>query len=577
LAWALVLAATSGQRKVVFGTVVSGRRQSNLADHVLGPFINTLPICIDVNDASLEDALLRIHSTLTELVEHQHASMTLTQHCSNVPTDTPLFNSILNFRRSNNSTMSAGSKVGIHIQDIQERTNYPFSMTVDDGTEAKLICQAPSEVDPFNLCRYMEQALTSIADSSSGVFLQDLEVLPLKERELLIETWNQTKAASNDSPCTHHVFEQQVVVSPDSVAAVHDGQSLTYNELNERANKLANHLIGLGVKPDTFVALCVERSLAIMIGILAIHKAGGAYLPLDPVYSSSRLQDIIADAGPSIVLADSLGQLTLGADALLSLAVVDPNAEYNTSAENPQVRDLTSNHLAYVIYTSGSTGRPKGVMVEHAQVVRLFDATAEWYHFNKSDIWMLTHSFSFDVSVWELWGALFHGGKLIIPSHSTIQSPEDMYSLICAQGIFLFVFSFSYSSTLSSFQGIILKLMLILFFLSLLGVTVLNLTPSAFKPIIRVHSESSLTDKLRFVILAGEALKAASLQPWYAKRSEDSPKIINMYGTTETTVHATYRVMTAEVIVYFVALSLYFAVDDSPRFLCSIHFFFCSM
>ncbi|KAF9354377.1 hypothetical protein BGX26_007800, partial [Mortierella sp. AD094] len=508
LAWALVLAATSGQRKVVFGTVVSGRRQSISAGRALGPFINTLPICIDVDDARIEDALLRVHSTLTELVEHQHASLTLTQHCSNVPTDTPLFNSILNFRRSNNSIMSAGSKVGIHIQEIQERTNYPFSMTVDDGTEAKLICQTPSEVDPFNLCQYMEQALTSIADSSSGVLLQDLEILPFEERELLIKTWNQTKATSNNSQCTHRVFEQQVVVSPDAVAAVHDGQSLTYNELNERANKLANHLIGLGVKPDMLVALCVERSLAIVIGILAIHKAGGAYLPLDPVYASSRLQDIIVDAGPYIVIADALGKQMLGTDALSSLAVVDPNAEYNTSAENPQVPDLTSNHLAYVIYTSGSTGRPKGVMVEHAQVTRLFESTAHWFKFNSSDTWIMAHSFSFDFSVWEMWGALRYGGKLVIPDIQSIQSSGDLYELICSE-----------------------------------GVSVLNLTPSAFRPLIKYHAEAQGGNQLRYVILGGEALEPSSLQSWFAI-PRALPQVINMYGITETTVHVSYRVMT---------------------------------
>jgi len=286
----------------------------------------------------------------------------------------------------------------------------------------------------------MQKALQDISDaleSNAGRPVRDIHVLPLQEQELFVQTWNQTESGDVDSRCTHQRFEAQVFRAPNAIAAVHEGQSLTYQQLNERANRLANHLIGLGVKPDTLVALCVERSFATVIGILAILKAGGAYLPLDPVYASSRLLDIISDAAPSIVIADALGQKTLGGGALSSLTVIDPNTEFETPAENPQVVDLTSKHLAYVIYTSGSTGRPKGVMVEHAQVVRLFDATAEWYHFNESDIWMLTHSFSFDVSVWELWGAFFHGGKLIIPLHRTIQSPEDMYSLICAQGMWV--------------------------------------------------------------------------------------------------------------------------------------------
>ncbi|KAF9142689.1 hypothetical protein BGX20_007209, partial [Mortierella sp. AD010] len=172
---------------------------------------------------------------------------------------------------------------------------------------------------------------------------------------------------------------------------------------------------------------------------------------------------------------------------------------------------LTSRHLAYVIYTSGSTGKPKGVMVEHAQVTRLFDATADWYRFNENDTWMMTHSFSFDFSVWELWGALRYGGKLVIPTHNVLQSPKGFYHLICEE-----------------------------------VVTVLNMTPSAFKPLIRVQTEIGPCDQLRYVILGGEALEPTMLKPWYATRSENSPQITNMYGITETTVHVSYNVMKAK-------------------------------
>ncbi|KAF8946543.1 hypothetical protein BGZ46_005767, partial [Entomortierella lignicola] len=228
-------------------------------------------------------------------------------------------------------------------------------------------------------------------------------------------------------------------------------------------------------------------------------------------YASGRLLDIISDASPSILLADRLGRDILGEEALSSMTVVDPNMIIEGSFDNVDVDDLSSHNLAYVIYTSGSTGKPKGVMVEHRQVTRLFDATADWYQFSSSDTWMMTHSFSFDVSVWELWGAVCHGGKLIVPSHLTIKSPEDLYYLICEQ-----------------------------------GVTILNMTPSAFRPLIRCQAEIKQCDQLRYIILAGEALEPASLQPWYASRPEEPPKIINMYGTTETTVHASYRVMKSE-------------------------------
>ncbi|KAF9079577.1 hypothetical protein BGX27_006232, partial [Mortierella sp. AM989] len=188
--------------------------------------------------------------------------------------------------------------------------------------------------------------------------------------------------------------------------------------------------------------------------------------------------------------------------------VVDPNTTLGNPTTNPEIEELMPNHLAYVIYTSGSTGKPKGVMVEHCQVTRLFHSTEDWYYFDMSDTWLLVHTFSFDFSVWEIWGALRYGGKLIIPSYRTTQSPEDMYRLICEQGI-----------------------------------TVLNMTPSAFRPLIGIQAQTPLRDQLRYIIFGGEALEPSTLRPWYDIRSENSPLLVNMYGITEISVHATYRAM----------------------------------
>ncbi|KAF9179767.1 hypothetical protein BGZ49_005117, partial [Haplosporangium sp. Z 27] len=348
-----------------------------------------------------------------------------------------------------------------------------------------------------------------VVDASQTV--TDVDIISLAEHELLSKAWNAAATIYPDHLFIHKVFENQVVQYPDAIALVHEGQTLTYHQLNMRANALAHHLIDLGVKPDMLVALCVERSLSMVVGILAILKAGGAYVPLDPVYASGRLLDIISDASPSILLADRLGRDILGEEALSSMTVVDPNMIIEGSFDNADVDDLSSHNLAYVIYTSGSTGKPKGVMVEHRQVTRLFDATDDWYQFSSSDTWIMTHSFSFDFSVWEMWGALRYGGKLIIPSLDVVQSPDALYYLICEQGI-----------------------------------TVLNMTPSAFRPLIRSQVVSEHSDKLRYVILAGETLEPTILKPWYATRSEESPRIINMYGPTEITVYATYRVMKAK-------------------------------
>ncbi|ORX93280.1 amino acid adenylation enzyme/thioester reductase family protein, partial [Basidiobolus meristosporus CBS 931.73] len=517
LAWAQVIARTSGQQQVVFGTVLFGRMNAGSGlKSTMGPFINTLPLRIGMDASSILDTVRKTHATLAALMEHEYASLTLAQRCSSVPSGTPMFSALLNYRHNMQVSNEDTRIAGIEHLEGQERTNYPFVMSVEDfGDTLGVTAQVVQPYDSVRIAEYMKQALQNLASAlecSPTMAAQELEVLAIEERNLLLHLWNTADEAYPNQLCIHQLFEDQVVRSPDAIAIVSESQTLTYTQVNERANRLAHRLIDLGVKPDTLVALCVERSPAIVIGILAIMKAGGAYLPLDPVYASERLNDIISDASPSILLADKHGRNTIGEESLASLTVIDPNAELESCpSANPQVSSLTLDNLIYIIYTSGSTGKPKGVMVKHAHVTRLFDTTAPWYQFNQKDVWCLSHSYSFDVSVWELWGALRYGGKLVVPSQNVIRSPEDMYRLICEQEI-----------------------------------TVLNMTPSSFKPLIGCQAQSELSDRLRFVILAGEALEPAILQPWYATRSEDSPKIVNMYGPTEITVYATYRVMKAQ-------------------------------
>ncbi|MDI3272250.1 amino acid adenylation domain-containing protein [Pseudomonas sp. AL03] len=310
-----------------------------------------------------------------------------------------------------------------------------------------------------------------------------------------------------DHLCINHLFEAQVARNPEATALVFEGEALSYGELNVRANRLAHRLIALGVGPDQLVAICVERSPAMVIGLMAILKAGGAYVPLDPEYSGGRLAFILADTAPVLVLADAAGRQALGA-ALQAHTVLDPRDVYAEADANPEVTGLTPSNLAYIIYTSGSTGQPKGVMVEHAQVVRLFDTTHPSLGFEASDVWCLFHSFAFDFSVWELWGALRYGGTLVLVPHAITHSPQAFYQLICEQ-----------------------------------GVTVLNQTPSAFTALMAYVQPSS--DRLRYVIFGGEALQPSTLREWYGVREESVPQLVNMYGITETTVHVTYYPLTS--------------------------------
>ncbi|MFF8452878.1 amino acid adenylation domain-containing protein, partial [Streptomyces leeuwenhoekii] len=306
----------------------------------------------------------------------------------------------------------------------------------------------------------------------------------------------------------HEWFEEVAAARPGAVAVECEGRSLSYGELNARANRLAGHLRGLGVGRDVLVAVCVPRSEHMVVALLAVLKAGGAYVPLDPAVPVERLDHVLRDSGPRVLLVD--GGVPEGLDPA-GVPVVDVRADAGVWADRPggdlpRVAGSSSGDLAYVIYTSGSTGTPKGVMVEHRNVTRLFTATEGWFGFGADDVWTLFHSFAFDFSVWEIWGALLHGGRLVVVPQAVSRSPREFYELLCAS-----------------------------------GVTVLNQTPSAFRQLIAAQGEEGAAHRLRVVVFGGEALDVAALKPWMRRGVNRGTRLVNMYGITETTVHVTYR------------------------------------
>uniref|UniRef100_UPI0023EE5045 non-ribosomal peptide synthetase n=1 Tax=Pseudomonas sp. dw_612 TaxID=2720080 RepID=UPI0023EE5045 len=352
--------------------------------------------------------------------------------------------------------------------------------------------------------RFMHVLEQGLADDTLPVhgFL-----LPTPQEALTLQTWNATETAYEQDRTIHGLFEAQVLAQPDAVAVVFEDQRLTYSELNARANQVAHRLLDLGVCPDDRVAICVERGLEMIVGLLGILKSGAGYVPLDPAYPLERLTFMLDDSAPVALLTQSnLRELLPALDAPVLLL---DQLEASDLQHNPVVSTL-AHHLAYVIYTSGSTGLPKGVMVEHRNVARLFSATDAWFNFGPQDVWALFHSFAFDFSVWEIWGALTHGGRLLVVPQLVSRSPADCYALLCEA-----------------------------------GVTVLNQTPSAFRQLIAAQGESDLSHNLRQVIFGGEALETGILKPWYAREANAKTQLVNMYGITETTVHVTYRPLTA--------------------------------
>ncbi len=345
----------------------------------------------------------------------------------------------------------------------------------------------------------------------------------LPEREQLILEIHKTSAP--ESRTLVELFERQVSETPNHVALLFEDRPWTYAELDARVNRLAWALIARGVGPEDFVAICLERSIEMVVAILATLKAGAAYVPLDPAYPSERLAFMLQDAKPKSILTTSALRANLPADLhSLCLLLDEPAGAYPAEVHTrpaPTNADRTTalrpDHPAYLIYTSGSTGTPKGVAVTHRNVTRIFEASKTWLRFGADDTWTLFHSSAFDFSVWELWGALLHGGRLIIVPKDVARSAEAFRKLLVDH-----------------------------------QVTVLNQTPSAFYRLMQADEAASPDSgdlTLRLVIFGGEALELRRLESWRRRHADDSPRLVNMYGITETTVHVTCAPLDRESVV----------------------------
>ncbi len=512
LAWAQVLGRVSGREDVVFGTVLFGRMQGGEgANRVLGPFINTLPVRIRLGEEGVEASVRATHTQLADLLRHENASLALAQRCSAVPAPTPLFSALLNYRHSPSlvqapSAEATKAREGIERLYAEERTNYPFLLSVDDlGEGFALTAQVPALTGPMRVCKFMHKALEGLVEAlerAPATVAGSIDVLPESERRQVLEEWNDTKAEFPSEKCVHELFEEQAERAPGSVAVVFEKQHLSYGELNSRANKLADYLRGLGVAPGIPVGICAERSIEMMVGMLGILKAGGAYVPLEPGYPAERLSFMIRNAGVKVVLAQKrvasrlpsgLAQVVFleGADELTpGASLAGPRAQPNPDS------------LAYVMYTSGSTGEPKGVETTHRSIVRLLFGV-DYARFGSDEVFLQAAPISFDASTLEIWGALLHGAKLVLYP-GVVPTPHELRELLLAN-----------------------------------SVTTLWLTSSLFNMVI--DEAPDVLSSVRQLLVGGEALSPKHIQR--ALELLPNTQLINGYGPTETTTFATcYRI-----------------------------------
>ncbi|MGC0344706.1 amino acid adenylation domain-containing protein/FkbM family methyltransferase [Streptomyces sp. SAI-218] len=533
VAWARVLAAVSGRDDVVFGTVLLGRMSAGAgADRAFGLFMNTLPARVRTGGVGVTAAVTAMRAQLAGLVAHEHAPLAVAQQASGVSGDAPLFTSLFNYRHNDrglwvddvNNELNEGLE-GISTRYVEERDNYPLNVSVDDlgDNGFELAVDAVSPVAPqlvadlvHTAMDHLSTALETALDGGPEAALSAIEILDAEMQRQLIDEWNDDSVGPVDATLTE-LFAVQVGRSPDAVAVSCEGEALTYAELDVRANRLAHCLIGMGVGPECVVAVVMDRGVDTVVALLGVVKAGAAYLPVDPQQPVQRLGFMLADSDVVCVVASgSVAKVLAGSVGEVPLLVVDDPgtvAELAAMPEGAPRVGVVPDHPAYVIYTSGSTGRPKGVVVTHRNVAHLFASARGVFEFGPDEVWSCFHSFAFDFSVWEMWGALLHGGRVVVVGFAVSRSPVEFLELLVRE-----------------------------------RVTVLSQTPSAFYQLMAAEAGGAgLGERLasRYVVFGGEALDLARLEGWFGRRAVGGPVLVNMYGITETTVHVSHLALDA--------------------------------
>ncbi|GGF89962.1 hypothetical protein GCM10010912_38930 [Paenibacillus albidus] len=508
-AYYILLAKYSGQEDIVVGTPVVGRNHADVQD-LIGMFVNTLALrnrpsrkktfisfLNEVKEKCVE-AYDNQQYPFEELVEQLKLKRDLSGN--------PLFNVMFNMETSDNNKMEMD---GIQVQPYVLNHNiakFDLSLAAKEVSgdirfEFEYCTKLFSRETVIRMAGHYSTILQSIMEKRS-VPLETIDILSAKEREQILIDFNPAYASYPQDKTIHQLFEEQVVMTPENVAVIFEDQQLTYRQLNERANQLAGVLRNKGVQTDELVGIMSDRSIEMIVSLLAVLKSGGAYLPIDPTFPEERIRYMLEESGCRFLLI----QESLMDPSLYVGEQINLNDSNLYTGDSSNLKSITKpSDLAYVIFTSGSTGKPKGVMIEHLNVVQLIKHGGFPYNFGEQDVWTMFHSYCFDVSVWEMYGALLNGSKLVVVPKGTTRDTRAFVELVNTH-----------------------------------SVTVLCQTPTAFYQFIRETMEGSkFKNTLRYVIFAGEALNPMLLKEW--KKRYTSTKLVNMYGITETTVHVTYK------------------------------------
>ncbi|GGU72857.1 hypothetical protein GCM10010211_43380 [Streptomyces albospinus] len=503
----------ANQRDVATGLVANGRPEVDGAEQALGMFLNTLPFRLELDtEQSWRELAERCFALEQRLQPYRWFPLPAIQKLHGGPAFDVLFN-FTNFHVHQQGAQEGEPAVA--AVEYFEQTNAPLVVYVGSnaytgGWEYR-IGYDPRQFTAAQVDRYLGYYLgcfRALADAGEQPWTDTVPLTDEERAELLPAVARPTMPELDGSRTLVDRFEAMAHKHGDATALSCAGRRLTYRQLDRRANALAHHLAAQGVRPGDLVGLALERDVEMVVSILATLKAGAVYVPIDPGYPEDRIRTTVEDADVRLVIATPEVCALFPERTTLTGTAEELAALTGDGTDHGPAHGLTADSPAYVIYTSGSTGRPKGVLVTHGNVLRLFGETDHWYGFSEQDTWTLFHSFAFDFSVWELWGALLYGGHLVVVPYWVSRSVEDFADLVVAE-----------------------------------RVTVLSQTPSAFGQIKQALMDRVGPDDvcLRQVVFGGEALDFASLADWFDHFGDSRPELVNMYGITETTVHVTYR------------------------------------
>lgn len=462
--WALVVSNTSGRDDVVYGTVLSGRHQgAGVGGSALGMYVNTLPIRMQLRNRSVVELVTQSQQELVELLEHEQSSLGEAQRQSGVSAPQPLFGSIFNYLHAGELEQATAPVTAgrVAILAIKGRTNYPITLLIEDhGEKVVLIAQTDARIDPRRIVRYVSIATQSVVDALDTrptALALSLGMLPPEERHQVLSLFNQTYSTYPRDTPLHEIFQERVQRAPYSIAVTHGQDSLTYIQLNERANRLAHLLEDRGIRDRECVPIVMSRSLLEIVAQLAVLKCGAAYVPIDPAFPPERRAFMIRDCGARIVLSDSpapdpLDGTLIWVDCLACESDLAKYSELNL----PELSGATD--TCYVMYTSGSTGEPKGVLVPHRAVSRLV-INNQYLAVSGTDCFAHGSNSAFDASTLEIWGALLNGARVAIIDPPVVLDGNALGDAIQGQGVTVLWLSVGLlAQHLDALAGVVAKL-----------------------------------------------------------------------------------------------------------------------